>query len=178
MCAVEETSIKIRLAETTDAQLLHALGRRVWAQTFAADNDPADLAAYLDSAFSDSIQTAELTDPALTYLIAENRGGAVGYALLRRNKTSPAVSDPTAIELQRFYVDAAHHGRGIAQSLMSACVAQAVALKANTLFLGVWERNPRAIRFYEKMGFTTVGAQTFTVGSDVQQDLVLARPLP
>ena len=75
----------------------------------------------------------------------------------------------------RFYVDKAHHGRGIAQTLMQEAVATARKLGATTVWLGVWERNLRAIAFYVKCGFQDVGSQPFLVGSDLQTDRVMAR---
>lgn len=84
---------------------------------------------------------------------------------------------PAPLELKRLYVARAWHGRGVAQALMNAVLDAARARGAKTLWLGVWERNPRAVAFYEKYGFTRVGEHSFILGSDVQTDWVLARPL-
>jgi GNAT superfamily N-acetyltransferase len=81
------------------------------------------------------------------------------------------------VELERFYVDQRWHGRGIAAQLMDAVLRVARGLDGDALWLGVWERNAKAIRFYEKQGFECVGAQTFRLGSDVQHDDVMRRPL-
>lgn len=171
-------ALTFRIAAPADAPLLTALGRRTWTETFGPANAPEDLAAYLDAAFTADVQQAELVDPLLTYLLAQDSTGtAVGYALLRRGRSSPSITDPTAIEIQRFYVLGTHHGSGVAPALMTACLRLATALGAASVFLGVWQENPRAIRFYQKHGFTTVGTQTFTVGRDVQQDFVMARPV-
>jgi RimJ/RimL family protein N-acetyltransferase len=59
----------------------------------------------------------------------------------------------------------------------NALLDAARARGAKTLWLGVWERNPRAVAFYEKYGFTRVGEHSFTLGSDVQTDWLFARPL-
>jgi ribosomal protein S18 acetylase RimI-like enzyme len=81
------------------------------------------------------------------------------------------------MEVVRFYVDRPWHGRGVAHQLMAAAADAAQAAGARTLWLGVWERNPRAIAFYRKCGFEDVGTQIFVLGADHQQDLVLARSL-
>ena len=44
-----------------------------------------------------------------------------------------------------------------------------------SLWLGVWEDNARAIRFYEKMGFKAVGEHKFMVGKNVRRDLVMEK---
>jgi ribosomal protein S18 acetylase RimI-like enzyme len=81
------------------------------------------------------------------------------------------------LELSRFYVDRPWHGRGVAQALMTATVREAARRGGETLWLGVWERNPRGIAFYRKCGFADVGTQTFVLGSDPQNDRVMALTL-
>lgn len=167
----------IRPATARDAAALSALARRTFSDAFAADNSPEDLAAFLDATYAPDIQARELADPTLTYLVAELDDTLTAYALVRTGKASPFVDDPSAIELQRIYVDQSHHGTGLAQALMAAVIAEAARHGAGAVFLGVWERNVKALRFYAAQGFRVVGTQTFVVGSDPQQDLVLVRDL-
>jgi len=167
----------IRRAVPADAFALAALGRRTFSDAFAADNDPADMALFLDGAYSSDIQARELADSALTCLVAEQRGVLLAYGLLRTGKPCTFLDDPTAVELQRFYVDASCHGTGLAQSLMAACIAEARTLDAGEMFLGVWERNSRALHFYAAQGFRQIGRQTFVLGTDPQHDVVMARRL-
>jgi ribosomal protein S18 acetylase RimI-like enzyme len=81
------------------------------------------------------------------------------------------------VEIRRFYVDRPFHGRGIAQALMRAVEETARTLGGRTLWLGVWERNPRAIAFYSKCGFVDVGQHDFILGTEEQTDRVMARAL-
>jgi multidrug efflux pump subunit AcrB len=85
-------------------------------------------------------------------------------------------SDP--IELQRLYVDRSALGRGVGAALMRASLDTARLSGHRTLWLGVWERNTRAISFYEQWQFATVGKHKFSLGSDNQTDLIMARPVP
>ena len=87
------------------------------------------------------------------------------------------VTSPRPIELWRFYVDREWHGRGIAGRLMKTILEEAAGTSAAAVWLGVWERNPRAIAFYRKSGFTDVGAHEFHLGADVQTDRVMVRDL-
>jgi ribosomal protein S18 acetylase RimI-like enzyme len=168
---------EIRRAGLADAAALADLGRRTFIDTFGADNSAEDLITLVNGAYGESIQRQELDSPHLTYFLAESAGVPVAFALLRSGHVSPSVDDPTAIELQRLYVDRAWHGTGLAQRLMTECVRLAVAHGAGSLFLGVWERNAKALRFYAAQGFVVVGSRTFMVGSDAQVDLVMCRPL-
>lgn len=164
----------IRPATIDDAAALAALGRRTFSDTFAADNTPENLAGFLDATYSEALQRDELAAPHLTYLVAgRDDGSLAGFALLRRGNTSTVVTDPSAIELQRLYVDRLWHGTGLAQALMAECRRVATDAGANAIWLGVWERNARALRFYEAQGFVAIGQQRFTVGSDPQTDTVM-----
>ena len=110
-------------------------------------------------------------------LLALQDTGIVAYAQVRRNTTAPAcVTHPEAIELQRFYADRSVHGTGLALRLMRRALDAARELGGRYAWLGVWERNPRAIAFYRRSGFEAVGVQVYPLGSDLQRDVVMARP--
>jgi diamine N-acetyltransferase len=169
----------IRLAKPADATTLAELGARTFADAFGTDNTRDDLDAFLRSTYTPAIQARELADPSLTYLIAESAEQVpMAFALLNRASVAPqGVSAPASWELQRFYVDRAWHGSGAAAPLMDACCSEARSARVTGLWLGVWERNARAIRFYEKMGFHRVGTKIFVVGSDPQSDVVMMRTI-
>ena len=175
----------IRPATPADAPRLSRLGAATFRETFEGENTPEDMARYLAEAFTPQRQAAEIADPAGTVLLAErpdvsgDEGHAdlVGYAHLVSGAVPAAVQGAAPLELKRLYVARAWHGVGIAQALMDAAIEKARARGAETLWLGVWERNPRAVAFYRKYGFTHVGEHTFVLGSDPQTDWVLARSL-
>jgi diamine N-acetyltransferase len=72
-------------------------------------------------------------------------------------------------------VDASQHGTGLAHHLMAHVLARAEAARAAEVWLGVWERNPRALAFYRKWGFDVVGEHIFKLGEDPQRDLIMRR---
>lgn len=168
-------SCRIRLASAADADRLSAFGRRVFTATFAADNDPAQLARYVEGAYHAAAQRAELVDPAITTLLAcDAADDILAFAQVRRGDVPPSVADRSAVELWRFYVDRPWHGRGVAAALMRAAKDAAVAAGARTLWLGVWERNARAQAFYRKEGFEVLGTQVFMFGAEAQTDQIWA----
>jgi ribosomal protein S18 acetylase RimI-like enzyme len=77
------------------------------------------------------------------------------------------------LEIERIYVVEEYHGTGIGQELYSLAVERATEIHATHLWLGVWEHNPRAIRFYEKLGFEPFGNQKFILGKDIQTDVLM-----
>lgn len=168
---------EIRPATPRDADLLASLGARTFFETFAADNRPEDMAAYLGAAFTPSRLEAELADPRTRFFFAEIDGVAAGYAKLHSGEAPECVTGPEPIEIARFYVVQEWHGRGVAGSLMQACIEAAREEGARALWLAVWERNERAQAFYRKWGFRDVGAQAFRLGGDLQTDRVMERPI-
>lgn len=170
-------AVCVRRADDGDATMLAELGARTFLEAFGPDNRPEDLAAHLAKTYGPAIQSRELSDPATTYLIAEVSGRPAGYALVREGHAPDCVTGVRPLEVARFYVDRPWHGTGVAGALMEACDAEARRRNAGLLWLGVWEHNPRAIRFYAKSGFVDVGAHTFYVGSDAQSDRVMVREL-
>ena len=165
--------VGIRRGVVADASVLAAFAARTFAETFADTNTPEDMEAHLARSYGVPQQTAELTNPEMVTLLAEQRGTLLAYAQLRRGPQPACVDAAGAVELQRFYVDRSAHGSGVARLLMTAVNEAAAASGARHLWLGVWEHNPRAIRFYEKCGFVDVGSQTFVLGTDPQTDRVM-----
>ena len=169
--------LAIRRGLPADAAALAAFAARSFADTFGAANDPAHLQAFLDATYGVEQQSRELADVDTATLLATLDGELVAYAQVHRGEAPACVGAADAVELQRFYVDRAAHGSGVAQRLMQAVCATARGFGAHGLWLGVWERNPRAIAFYAKCGYVDVGSKTFDVGGDRQTDRVMLLPL-
>lgn len=156
---------------------LAAFGAKTFAETFGAFHTPDDLALHLTETFGVQQQSAELADPAMVTLFAEREGVLAGFTQIDDGEIPDCVTGPQPIEIKRFYIDAPYHGTGMAQQLIAAAFEVARERGAATIWLGVWEHNPRAIAFYTRQGFTHVGAHTFVVGTDPTTDLIFARPL-
>ncbi|WP_306601398.1 N-acetyltransferase [Geothrix sp. 21YS21S-2] len=165
----------LRPAEPRDAAPLAALAERAFRDAFAAENTPGDMDLHCRASYGEAIQAREFRDPGLATLVWEHEGGLGGFVQLRGGPAPACVPGSSPWEILRLYVDRAWHGRGVAQSLMGTAIALAEAGGADQVWLGVWERNPRAIAFYRKWGFEAVGEHVFVVGTDPQRDLVMTR---
>lgn len=138
------------------------------------------MAAYVASTFTPELQAIEVADPRELILVATSQGDEdtfIGYAHLGVSDRPSEVTDAASIELKRFYVASQHHGHGVAQALMQRVLSEASRRGSRCLWLGVWERNARAIAFYRKLGFNHVGTQPFQLGTDVQTDWIMERLL-
>lgn len=168
-------TITIRPGTAADAEALAALAARTFRDTFAADNRPEDLALHLSEAYGPIQQGRELAGADISTLLADTGRDLAAYAQLRRGHAPGCVAGESPLELWRFYVAREWQGRGLAHMLMRQVDAEAERLEARTLWLGVWERNARAIAFYRKCGFADVGSHVFMVGSDPQTDRIMVR---
>jgi GNAT superfamily N-acetyltransferase len=157
--------------------VLAELARSTFYDTFAATNNPGDMALHLQRAYGVAQQTAELQDPGIVTLLVEKDGKAIAYAQVRGDHVPDCVAGPAPVELWRFYVAQGYHGQGVAQALMERVKTEARQRGARTLWLGVWEHNARARAFYAKCGFAEAGKHVFLFGTDPQTDLVMTLAL-
>jgi len=169
------SEIEIRLATSDDAKLLTDLSYTTFWDAFAhhPKNGPDDLAHYMRQAFNIEQIAGELSDSNSIFFIGEIDGKPAGYAKLIVDNIEPGISAERPVELNRLYTHQEYLGKGVGQNLMDACFARAREDGRDVMWLGVWEYNPRAQRFYEKNGFGVVGRHTFQLGSDPQTDLLM-----
>ena len=173
------TETVIREATAADTDLLTDLAYTTFWDAFHdhPKNAPDDLAAYMAEAFSREQTERELADARNIFLIAEIDGDAAGYAKLTIGATEEGISAERPIELNRLYSHQKFLGKGVGRALMDKCLYRGRELGCDQMWLGVWEYNPRAQRFYEKHGFSYVGRHVFQLGSDPQIDLLMQREL-
>ncbi|MBC3881171.1 GNAT family N-acetyltransferase [Undibacterium sp. LX40W] len=169
--------LSIRAADLSDANRLSLLAETSFRHTFAASNTAEDMDTHCRNSYSEAIQSAEIAHPQMLTLLVEDDAQLAAYAQLRFDHAPECVADRNAAEIQRLYVANAWHGKGVAQSLMRACLDAIIERGKKTAWLGVWEHNPRAIKFYQKFGFVEVGEHAFPVGSDPQRDIILSLTL-
>ena len=165
--------MNIRYGTTDDAEMLSELGAKTFFDTFAKDNTPENMASHLKKSFSPEIQLAELSDPNNIFLIAEDDVNAIGYAQLILNSQEEFITGNKPLEVRRIYASQEYLGKGVGKELMQAAIREAKQRGCDSIWLGVWEKNPRAISFYKKWGFKGVGTHIFNVGDDPQKDFVM-----
>ena len=167
------SEITIRRADAGDARLISMLATVTFFEAYFEQDDPPDLANYLAETFAADKIADELSDPETFFFIVHRGGPAIGYAKLRDKEPHPSVTPRNAIELQRIYCVERVWGTGVGEELLGHCIEFARSYGKYVLWLGVWEENPRAIRFYEKHGFTRVGTLEFPYGSTIGINAVM-----
>lgn len=163
----------IRTANLEDIPRLTIAARKFFDETFSSQNDPETMQDYLDASFTEDKFISQFLADDSTFILAEANSEIVAYARLRKNpEVNPWLGD-LHIELERFYLDATLHGSGLAGLLMQEVFR--IAQGSGWIWLGVWEKNPRAIRFYEKHGFEVFASHPFRMGDEIQTDLLMRR---
>ncbi|WP_285320426.1 GNAT family N-acetyltransferase [Pseudarthrobacter sp. lyk4-40-TYG-27] len=173
----------IRRATADDAGPLAELAAVTFPLACPPSSSPSDITAHLANTLSEAHFTRYLADPDITILVIDADGPLTGYSLLvDRPAADPDVSSALtlvpSVEISKCYVHPDYHGLGAAAELMHASLEAAAATGAAGAWLGVNSQNARAIRFYGKSGFRKVGTKSFRLGSTVEHDFVLERPLP
>jgi diamine N-acetyltransferase len=151
----------IRYASPDDAAALSALEARTFRDTYAAFNTPENMAAHLAATFSPDRQREEIETPGSFIVLTQQEEVLIAYAHVVRAIVPPQVGDAHALEIKRFYVDRAWHGCGVAQRLMNKTIVSAAERGAATVWLTVWNQNPRAIAFYRKVGCRSLPVPTW-----------------
>jgi ribosomal protein S18 acetylase RimI-like enzyme len=173
----------IRKAGAGDAAALADLAAATFPLACPPGSSPEDIRLHLKRTLGEDRFAEYLADSKIAVLVLEHGGRLDGYTLLvDRPATDPdvlgALSVQPSVELSKCYVHPDHHGRGAASSLMQASLGWAADQGAAGVWLGVNSENAKAIRFYEKSGFTKVGTKFFTLGDSVENDFILEFVLP
>lgn len=167
------TKIKIREVEKHEIKTLQKISRITFSEAFAEDNNPQDMADYIAESFSYEKMELEYQNLESQFFFAELDGEIMGYLKLNWGKAQTEDKLTNALEVERIYVLSPFYGKGIGQLLYDKALSIAKNRGFNEIWLGVWGKNYRAIRFYQKNGFTEFGTHTFKLGDDIQTDLLM-----
>lgn len=152
--------------------VLREISSKTFYETFHDSNDAQTMQTYLNNAFSPKQMEKELLHPHSTFYVYEVDGQVVGYLKLNERDAQTEKMNPDALEIERIYVLKSFQKRGIGKIMLE----KAITLAHNRpIWLGVWEKNPNAIAFYEKMGFKKTGEHIFQMGDEQQTDWIMTR---
>lgn len=174
---MESNDLSIRRAGDKDVNLIAALGIATCYEAYFELDPSHDLADYCMRFFDPEVVREEIADPGSTHLVAECRGKAVGFVKMREGRMAECLAGANAIEVQRIYVLERLKGNGIGRELLSAAMAVGREKGYAKLWLGVWDKNRAAQRFYEKLGMNNIGTTDFTDGKSNFVNFVYATDL-
>lgn len=163
----------LKICPPEDWAILQQLALQTFVDTFAEHNAPEPFQAYVDTAFSDRQVQSELANPESAFWMAWYGDQPVGYLKVNFGAAQTEHLGRPAMEIQRIYVVQDFQGTGVAQALLAKARELAAAAGVSMIWLGVWERNPKAVRFYQKNGFRKFGEHRFLMGEEEQTDWLM-----
>jgi ribosomal protein S18 acetylase RimI-like enzyme len=164
---------EVKKVTLSDIDQLQKIGRQTFYKTFSASNTEENMAQYLDEGFSDKKLSAELSDHNAEFYFATLGNMVIGYLKLNFGQSQTELQEDNALEIERIYVLKEFHGKNVGQVLHNKAIQVAIQKKADYVWLGVWEQNPRAISFYKKNGFVAFDKHIFKLGNDEQTDIMM-----
>lgn len=169
--------IIIERATLADIKKLQEIGRTTFSEAFAAVNSEENMKEYLEKGFSEEKLTGELRNQDSQFYFALLNGKVIGYLKINIGQAQTEKLNLDALEIERIYLLKAFYGQKVGQLLYQKAIDIALEMQASYVWLGVWEENYRALRFYEKNGFTPFGKHKFWLGDDEQTDLMMKKVL-
>ncbi len=166
-------NFNIKKATIDDIDQLLTIVKQTFIETYAAQNSEENLNSYVKNNFSTTKLKAELADKNAEFYIAEFGGELIGYLKINFGPSQTEIKDKNALEIERIYVLNEFHAKKVGQALCEKAIEISKAKKLEYVWLGVWEKNPRAIRFYEKNGFVQFDTHIFKLGNDKQTDFLM-----
>jgi len=175
-------AIEVAVADAAELPELADVAARTFPLACPPSVTPENIVAFIDENLSEARFRGYLADPDRVVLAAREDGRMVGYVMLIRgvlddDDVQRAVPLRPAVELSKMYVLPGSHGAGVSAALMAAALHRAAELGARCVWLGVNQQNQRAQRFYTKHGFSINGTKTFRLGTGIENDYVMVRPL-
>ncbi len=163
----------IRKIDHNDIRDLQQIGKVTFLETFGADNSDTDMQKYLQESFSLKKLKNELNNPQSAFYFAETHSEIVGYLKVNIGEAQTENVLDNSFEIERIYVRSTFHGKSIGKLLFNKAKLLAKEKKIKEIWLGVWEENFKAIKFYKKNGFLVFGTHNFILGNDIQTDVMM-----
>ena len=165
--------LRFRICNIKDLEKLVDISRTTFDETFRAYNTEGNMKAYMDLSFSRDKLTKELENEESEFYFAYLNGSIIGYFKINSGRAQTDVYDKSSIELERFYLLKEFTGRNFGKQMLKKVINLAGKKNVKYIWLGVWEKNYRALYFYRKNGFIKFGEHFFTMGDDKQVDYLM-----
>lgn len=169
--------MEIKKCQIDDLPALRELAIKTFVHTYEAFNTPEVMADYLENAFSEERIKAELFHPESEFYALVDGREWIAYIKVNEGEAQTDLRPGAVLELERIYVDPACQGKGYGKQLLQKALEVARLKNKDKLWLGVWEHNPNAIRFYESQGFVKNGTHVFMIGGEAQNDWIMEKEI-
>ena len=166
-------TIEISLTETSEIIDLQKISKETFVEAFSNQNTEENMRKYLEENLSIQQLTNELLNSESSFYFARIDEKIIGYLKVNFGKAQTDFKDDDSIEIERVYVLSEFHGKDVGKKLLDKAIEISREKNAKSVWLGVWEKNYKAIRFYHKNGFVEFGEHPFILGDDIQTDILM-----
>lgn len=166
-------SIVIQEISLKDLADLRSISITTFTETFASVNTEENMNNYILTSLSTDKLKAELTNVQSKFFFALDQERVIGYLKINLGESQTDVKDSSSLEIERIYVLSEYHGKKVGQLLFDHAIKLATQMKLMYVWLGVWEKNVKAINFYQKNGFVEFDKHLFKLGDDIQTDIMM-----
>lgn len=168
-----EEVVEIIRVNIEEIEALRNISIQTFTETFTEHNTENNMQLYLKEKLSKEKLSQELNDPNSQFYFAILSNQVIGYLKINAGQSQTELVNNTSLEIERIYVIKEFHGKYIGDLLLNKAIDIAKHLSLEYIWLGVWEKNTRAISFYKKQGFIEFDKHLFKLGDDVQTDLMM-----
>jgi ribosomal protein S18 acetylase RimI-like enzyme len=165
----------IEEATSKDVEEIKKIGKQTFLETFGNQNAKEDMVKYLNNSFSNKKVIDEIVNPDTIFFLFKLKNKTIGYLKINIGDAQTEINDNRSLEVERIYVLKEFHGQNIGQQIFNTALDFAKKMNLDYIWLGVWERNERAINFYKKNGFIEFGEHIFELGNDKQRDILMKK---
>lgn len=167
--------MEIIVTKITENEILQLqeIGRKTFSETFSENNTEESMNEYLKTSFSTEKLKSELNDENSEFYFAKLNDEVIGYLKLNNGSSQTEIKDDNALEIERIYVSKDFHGKKVGQIFYEKAIEIASQKNVDYVWLGVWENNLRAIKFYQKNGFVEFDKHIFRLGNEEQTDIMM-----
>lgn len=158
-------------------QPLVDLSRKTFLEKFYADNTPENMKEYMDRVFAVDQIEQEIANPLSEFYFIFLNGALAGYLKINHGAAQSDLQDENSLEVERLYIDAEFQGKGLGVKCLEKAEQRAKELGLTNIWLGVWEKNPDAIRFYEREGYVRFGSHPVRLGDEMQTDFLMRKEI-
>ncbi|MFV8377953.1 GNAT family N-acetyltransferase [Flavobacterium sp. LB3R33] len=166
-------TIEIIKAKVSDLEIIQKISIQTFIETFAAVNTPENIDNYVKNNLNTAQLTTELNNINSQFYLAYLNEEVVGYLKINFGEAQTETINDNALEIQRIYVLQNFHGKNIGQLLLNEVKKIGQNINVDYIWLGVWEENHRALRFYTKNSFVVFDKHVFMMGNEKQTDLLM-----
>lgn len=170
-------AINMKRCTLEDSRTLQAIGQETFKQTFEDQNTPESMDAYLEKAFHLKQIEKELSNLSSQFFLVYLNGEATGYLKVNTRDAQSEEMGEDSLEIERIYILNQFQKHGLGKYLFNKVMEIELEYNKKKIWLGVWERNEKAISFYKKVGFVETGAHSFFMGEEEQTDLIMTKRL-